>query len=138
MVCCMQDIMYMQLQLSYPSSNTPMSWLFPKLLVRHYRPSVSTIHQEKILAIRSELSDLGVSTGRSRAKRNGLHSGTEGIGLAEAIRKLRAADLEINCGYKSVVGTIGDNSNNSASDEIKTFGHNSLIFNAQIKLLKEQ
>ena len=98
-----------------------------KLLIRQYRPAVPSCHQEKILAIRAELSSLGVATGRSHAKRNRQLSGTEGIEMGEAIRKLRAADLEINCGEK--VDETGN---------VKTFGHNSLILNVKIKLLKEQ
>lgn len=105
--------------------------IISKLLIRHYRPAVSSCHQEKILSIRAELSALGVATGRSRAKRNRQLSGTAGIEMGEAIRKLRAADLEINCGEK-VVKVEGE------EGKVKTFGHNSLILNVKIKLLKEQ
>lgn len=95
--------------------------LLPSILspIRSYRPSVSPVHQEKILAIRSELSALGVATGRSRAKRNGMSAGTSGIGLEEAIEKLREADgkMEKPNGF---------------------VGNSSLILNAKVKLLKEQ
>ena len=86
--------------------------------IRNYRPAVSPSHQEKILAIRSELAALGVATGQSRAKRNGMSSGTSGVSLAEAIEKLREADgkMEKPSGIKS----------------------SSLILNAKVKLLKEQ
>lgn len=94
--------------------------LLPPSLVRHYRPSVSPVHQEKILAIRSELAALGVATGRNRAKRNGMSSGTTGIGMKEAIEKLRENDLKRR-------NETGDNKMVS-----------SLILNVQVKLLKEQ
>jgi hypothetical protein len=91
------------------------SILFP---IRNYRPAVSPANQEKILAIRSELAALGVATGRSRAKRNGMSAGTSGIGLKEAIERLREADskLEKPNGYEN----------------------SSLMLNVQVKLLKEQ
>lgn len=95
--------------------------LLPSLIIpiRSYRPAISPANQEKILAIRSELAVLGVATGRSRAKRNGMSAGTNGIGLEEAIEKLREADgkMEKPSGF---------------------VGNSSLILNAKVKLLKEQ
>jgi hypothetical protein len=108
------------------------------LQLRNYRPAVSPHHQEKILAIRSELSALGVATGRSRAKRNGLSAGTSGVGIVEAIQRLRSADL------KNVEELNASNAKDSSSgNELSTandivFGSNSLFINAQVKLLKEQ
>lgn len=88
------------------------------LTIRNYRPAVSPVNQEKILAIRSELAALGVATGRSRAKRNGMSAGTSGIGLREAIEKLREADNKV--------------------EKTNGFGNSSLLLNVQVKLLKEQ
>ena len=91
------------------------SILFP---IRNYRPAVSPVNQEKILAIRSELAALGVATGRSRAKRNGMSAGTSGIGLKEAIEKLREADNKV--------------------EKTNGYGNSSLLLNLKVKLLKEQ
>ena len=96
--------------------------MFHKLLVtgfRYYRPSVAPAAQEKILAIRSELASMGVATGASRAKRNGMSSGTAGIGLVEAIERLREAESKME---------RGANFN----------GRSSLLLNVKVKLLKEQ
>ena len=111
--------------------------LIPKSFLRSYRPSVSPSHQEKILSIRSELAALGIATGRSRARRNGMSSGTAGVEMKEAIEKLREFDL------KSITEINAANANADANvkgedDKTVTFGHNSLILNAQVKLLKEQ
>lgn len=97
-----------------------------KLSVRSYRPAVNSVHQEKILSIRADLAALGIATGRSRAKRNGMKAGTGGVGLIEAIERLREADGKVieAC--------------NAKEGNTSTFGHNSLLLNIQVKLLKEQ
>lgn len=96
---------------------------FRFLQIRNYRPAVSPEHQEKILFIRSELASQGVATGRSRAKRNGL-TGTEitGVSMKEAIERLREADKE----------------RMKKAGEENRQGHNSLLMNVKVKLLKEQ
>ena len=102
--------------------------------IRSYRPSVSPAHQEKILAIRSELAAIGIATGRSRADRNGF-GGIEGIETGEAIARLREFDVKrIEERNKAVESDL------NAKDEIKKiiFSHNSLIINVKVKLLKEQ
>lgn len=104
--------------------------LLVKQQVRHYRPAVSPQHQEKILAIRSELSAIGVATGRSRAKRNGLSAGTSGIGILEAITRLRAADSKN-------ITELNSNESKTTPGGI-VFGSNSLFLNVKVKLLKEQ
>lgn len=112
--------------------------------IRSYRPSVSPVHQEKILAIRSELAAIGIATGRSRADRNGF-TGIEGIDMKQAIERLREFDLKfIEEKNKEVIE--GDNEGEAAanSSELKkkkkqvVFTHNSLIINVKVKLLKEQ
>lgn len=100
------------------------------LQFRYYRPSVSPIHQEKILAIRSELSALGIATGRSRSKRNRMSTGVEGISAEEAIDKLRAADLKFI--------TMKNSEIHEGPGEKKIFDHNSLLLNIKVKLTKEQ
>ena len=97
--------------------------------IRSYRPSVSAAHQEKILAIRSELAAIGIATGRSRSDRNGF-TGIEGIDVKEAIGKLREFDSK----------TIEERNKATETSGVKgiVFGPNSLILNVKVKLLKEQ
>lgn len=103
--------------------------------LRCYRPAVAPVHQEKILAIRSTLASQGVATGRSRAKRNGLTgNGIEGVSMSEAIERLREADLKWIKMKNETVTAETTTSNGKTS----LFGHNSLLLNAQVKLLKEQ
>ena len=99
---------------------------------RSYRPAVSPAHQEKILAIRSELAAIGIATGRSRADRNGF-SGIEGIEMKEAIGKLREFDT------KTIEAKNSKSEVEGGNDKKKiVFGHNSLIINVKVRLLKEQ
>ena len=138
---------------------------FPRF-IRHYRPAVSPAHQEKIMAIRTELAALGVATGRSRAKRNRLTKGVEGSEAGAAIDILREADLkwmskknenenENETGNDNKNENENKNKNGKGngieieiesgetkkdlnSEKKRIYGHNSLLLNAQVKLLKEQ
>lgn len=109
-----------------------------QLPIRSYRPSVSPVHQEKILAIRSELAALGIATGRSRADRNGF-TGIEGIDMRTAIEKLREFDLKFIGEKNKVIEEEKANSTDPfQKNKRKLFTHNSLIINVRVKLLKEQ
>lgn len=97
--------------------------LLPSLVLplRNYRPAVSPLQLKKILAIRSELAALGVATGRSRAKRNGMREGTSAVGMTEAIERLREAEKISRAEKGNSEGFVA-----------------SLMLNIKVKLLKEQ
>lgn len=85
--------------------------------IRCYRPALADPSAlEKVMAVREKLAQLGIRTGLSRAKRNGLASGTSAVSVEQAIKVLRE--------------TATFNPTN---------GHvNSLAMNIKVKLTKEQ
>ncbi len=85
--------------------------------IRCYRPALSDPSAlQKVMAVRERLAQIGVSTGLSRAKRNGMTAGTGAISLFEAIKVLKET------------ATV-----NTSNGRI-----NSLTLNIKLRLTKEQ
>jgi hypothetical protein len=85
--------------------------------IRCYRPALADASAlQKILAVREQLAQLGIRTGLSRAKRNGLTAGTEAISVDDAIKVLKDS------------ATV-----NASNSRI-----NSLSLNIKVRLTKEQ
>lgn len=85
--------------------------------IRCYRPALADSSAlQKVMAVREKLAQLGIRTGLSRGKRNGLTAGTEAISVDEAIKVLKE----------------------SASFNPTTNRINSLSLNIKVRLIKEQ